>query len=94
MLRQMLIKAQNYGKKKEFSRDLKLEMMKKVIDREIPLLITAHRSRDIMTAIRIAKEFNIKIVLDGVSDAHLFDKGDQGIRIPRNPSRNDDAGWR
>ncbi|NNE99576.1 MAG: amidohydrolase family protein [Pyrinomonadaceae bacterium] len=71
MLRQMLIKAQNYGKKKEFSRDLKLEMMKKVIDREIPLLVTAHRSRDIMTAIRIAKEFNIKIVLDGVSDAHL-----------------------
>jgi len=74
MLRQMLIKAQNYGKKKEFSRDLKLEMMKKIIDREIPLLVTAHRSRDIMTAIRIAKEFNIKIVLDGVSDAHLLTK--------------------
>ena len=71
MLRQMLIKAQNYGKKKGFSRNLKLEMMKKVIDREIPLLVTAHRSRDIMTALRIAKEFNIKIVLDGVSEAHL-----------------------
>lgn len=71
MLRQMLIKAQNYGKKKEFSRDLKLEMMKKVIDREIPLLVTAHRARDIMTALRIAKEFKIKIVLDGVSEAHL-----------------------
>lgn len=71
MLRQMLIKARNYGTKKEFSRDLRMEMMKKVIDREIPLLVTAHRSRDIMTALRIAKEFNIKIVLDGVSEAHL-----------------------
>ncbi len=69
MLRAMLIKAQNYGNKKTFSRDLKLEMMKKVINREIPLLITAHRARDIMTALRIAKEFNIKIVLDGVSEA-------------------------
>jgi imidazolonepropionase-like amidohydrolase len=71
MLRQMLIKAQSYGIKKEFSRDLQLEMMKKVIDREIPLLVTAHRARDIMTALRIAKEFNIKIVLDGVAEAHM-----------------------
>ena len=35
-------------------------------------MITAHKSQDIMTAIRIAKEFNIRIVLDGVSDAHLL----------------------
>jgi len=69
MLRGMLIKAQSYGKKKGFSRNLRLEMMKRVIDREIPLLITVHRARDIMTALRIAKEFNIKIVLDGVSEA-------------------------
>ena len=71
MLRGILIKAQNYGKKKDFSRNLKLEMMKKVIDREIPLLITAHRAVDIMTALRIAREFKIKIALDGVSEAHL-----------------------
>ena len=74
MLRQMLTKAKNYGKKKGFSRNLQLEAVKKVIDREIPLLITAHRAQDIMTAIRIAKEFNIKIVLDGVSEAHLLTK--------------------
>ncbi len=71
MLREFLIKAQSYGTKKDAPRDLKLEMMKMVIDREIPLLITTHRSRDIMTALRIAKEFNIKIVLDGVSEAQL-----------------------
>ena len=71
MLRAMLIKAQRYGKKKDTPRDLKMEMMKQVIDRKIPLLVTAHRARDIMTALRIAKEFNIKLVLDGVAEAHL-----------------------
>lgn len=71
MLREMLIKAQDFAKKKDAPRDLKLEMMKKVLDGEIPLLVTAHRARDIMTALRIAKEFNIKLVLDGVAEAHL-----------------------
>jgi imidazolonepropionase-like amidohydrolase len=43
--------------------------MVRVIKREIPLLITANKAQDIMTALRIAKEFNIRIVLDGVSEA-------------------------
>ena len=71
LLRGMLIKAQGYGKKKNSPRDLRIEMMKKVIDREIPLLVTAHRAVDIMTALRIAKEFKINIVLDGAAEAHL-----------------------
>jgi imidazolonepropionase-like amidohydrolase len=45
--------------------------MVKVIKREIPLLITANKSQDIMTALRLAKEFNLKIVLDGASEAQL-----------------------
>jgi imidazolonepropionase-like amidohydrolase len=68
MLRAELIKAGNY---KGEPRDLKAEMMARVIRREIPLLVTAQRAQDIMTALRIAKEFNIRIVLDGVSEAHL-----------------------
>ncbi len=71
MLRELLIKAGSYGKKEDSPRDLKMEAMKRVIDKEIPLLVTAHRAVDIMTAIRIAKEFDINIVLDGVSDAHM-----------------------
>ncbi|MBA3335907.1 MAG: amidohydrolase family protein [Acidobacteria bacterium] len=50
--------------------DLRSEIMQKIVRREFPLLITAHRAQDIMTALRIAKEFNIKIVLDGASEAH------------------------
>jgi imidazolonepropionase-like amidohydrolase len=71
MLRAALIKAQNYGKKEDASRDLTMEMMKMVIDRKIPLLVTAQKSQDIMTALRIAKEFNIKIVLDGAAEAFM-----------------------
>jgi imidazolonepropionase-like amidohydrolase len=69
MLREMLIKAVNY---KGEPKDLKLEMMSKVIKREIPLLVTAHKIQDIMTALRIAKEFSIKLVLDGASEANLI----------------------
>ncbi|MFN3329326.1 MAG: amidohydrolase family protein, partial [Pyrinomonadaceae bacterium] len=72
MLRAELIKAQNYGKKGDEPRDLKQEIWKKVLNREIPLLITAHKAHDIMTALRIAKEFNIRIVLDGASEAYLL----------------------
>ena len=66
MLRAELIKAGNY---KGEVRDLKQEMWKKVLNREIPLLITANRAQDIMSALRLAKEFNLKIVLDSVAEA-------------------------
>jgi imidazolonepropionase-like amidohydrolase len=66
MLRAELIRAGNY---KGEPRDLKQEMWKKVLNREMPLLVTAHRAVDIMNILRLAKEFNIKIVLDGVADA-------------------------
>jgi imidazolonepropionase-like amidohydrolase len=51
--------------------DLRGDMMQRVARREIPLLITAQRAQDIMTALRIAKEFDIRIVLDGAAESHL-----------------------
>ena len=69
MLRAELIKAQENVKKTEPSRDPKSEIMLRVIKKEIPLLITADKAQDIITALRIAKEFDIKIVLDSVADA-------------------------
>lgn len=71
MLREMLYKAKSYGTKPDASRDLRLEALKMVLDGKVPLLVTAHRARDIMTALRIAKEFDIKIVLDGAAEAQL-----------------------
>jgi imidazolonepropionase-like amidohydrolase len=68
MLREMLIKAANY---KGEPKDLKMDVMSKVIKREIPLLVNANKAQDIMTALRIAKEFNIKIVFDSATEAPL-----------------------
>ncbi len=72
MLRTELIKAQENEVKTDKPKDLKSQIMARVIRREIPLLVTAEAAQDIMTAIRIAKEFNIKIVLDGAADGHLI----------------------
>ena len=71
MLRAELIKALENSKKTDAPKDLRSVAMISVIKREVPLLITAHKAQDIVTALRIAKEFNIRIVLDGVSDAQL-----------------------
>jgi imidazolonepropionase-like amidohydrolase len=77
LLRGELIKAQaakgNAGKKdgKGQERNLKTEMFVKVLNGEMPMLITANRARDIMTAIRLAKEFNFKLILDGCAECDL-----------------------
>lgn len=71
MLRAELIKALENSKKTEAPKDLRSEIMVKIIKGEIRLLVTAHKVQDIMTALRIAKEFNLKIVLDGASEAML-----------------------
>jgi imidazolonepropionase-like amidohydrolase len=67
MLRAELIKAQ--GAKPDAARDLKTEIWKKVLAKEIPLLINAEKAIDIMSALRIAKEFKIRIIIDGGSEA-------------------------
>jgi imidazolonepropionase-like amidohydrolase len=71
MLRSELIKAQEYTKKKDADRDIHLEALARVTKREIPLLATVHRANDIVTAIRIAKEFNIRLILDGASESYM-----------------------
>jgi len=43
---------------------MKREALLPVLNQELPLRIHAHRADDILTAIRIADEFNIKITLE------------------------------
>ncbi|NLG95042.1 MAG: amidohydrolase [Acetomicrobium flavidum] len=72
ILREALMSAQDYGRKKTeaeregktFDRDMKREALLPVLNQELPLRIHAHRADDILTAIRIADEFNIKITLE------------------------------
>ncbi|MFL6352159.1 MAG: amidohydrolase family protein [Bryobacteraceae bacterium] len=78
MLRTELIKAQAYIKPtakkadaKSPERDLKKEAFARVLNGELPLLVSVDRARDIMTAIRLAKEFKLKLILDGCAECDL-----------------------
>jgi imidazolonepropionase-like amidohydrolase len=78
LLRQALLDAQEYRSKtasatpdKKPARDLRKEAFVPVLDETTPLLITVNRAQDIVSALRLAKEFNIRVVLDGAADAHL-----------------------
>ena len=75
ILRQQLVKAAEYDAKRENAeppaRDLRLEALAAVLRREQPLLIAAQRSHDILVALRLAKEFNLRMVLDGGAEAYL-----------------------
>jgi imidazolonepropionase-like amidohydrolase len=45
--------------------------MVQVLDKQKPLLVSVYRHQDIVAALRVAEEFDIRMVLDGVSDAPL-----------------------
>lgn len=76
LLREFLYKAKKYYDDKQAgenpSFDFKLEAMLPVMSGEIPLKAHAHRADDIFTAIRIAKEFNVKMTLDHCTDGSLI----------------------
>lgn len=76
MLREKLLATQAYVAKQKRSADtatdLGLETMAKVLAGEVPLLITAHRAHDLASALRVADEFGIRVVLDGAAEAYLM----------------------
>lgn len=82
MLRAELLKAQGYEKKlqsrdttKRPSRDLSQEMLVKMLHGEVKALVAANTSTDILSAIRLANEFHLKLVIEGAAEAYrLVDK--------------------
>ena len=81
LLRQLLAKTKKYAediaaaekdpaKTRPF--DPQLEAMLPVIRKEIPLKAHAHKAYDILTALRIAREFDVNITLDHVTEGHLI----------------------
>lgn len=77
LLREELFKAKQYldkkeSKAKDFELDFKLEPWIPVLKKEIPLKAHVHRADDILTAIRIAKEYDLKMTLDHCSEGYLI----------------------
>ena len=80
-LRETLLKTKEYLAKKEAAGDdiskrpaldMKLEAMIPVIQKKMPLKIHAHRADDILTALRIVKEFDLNCTLDHCTEGHLI----------------------
>jgi imidazolonepropionase-like amidohydrolase len=83
ILREQLFKAKEYmeqweeyindkenNDKPEF--DMRLEAIVPALKRDLIVKIHAHRADDILTAIRIAKEFNLKITIDHCTEGYLI----------------------
>jgi imidazolonepropionase-like amidohydrolase len=79
LLREALYNAKNYlenkksakrEKEKHFDIDLKWESMIPILQKKIPIRMHAHRTDDIVSAIRIAKEFNLKLVIEHATEGH------------------------
>ena len=76
LLRKTLYEAVQYKADREngnlVQRDFEMEPWIPALNREIPLKAHAHRTDDILTAIRIAKEFEVDITIDHGTEAHLI----------------------
>lgn len=82
LLRENLKKAEEYLEEMELymehedhdkpEYDIRMESLLPVLKGEIPFKVHAHRADDIFTAIRVAKEFDIKLTLDHCTEGHLI----------------------
>jgi imidazolonepropionase-like amidohydrolase len=79
LVRNAFSEAQNYAKKRQTkdeekkpARSLKLEALDPVLAGKLPVIFSAHRADDIGTALRIAKEFQLKAVLGLATEGYLM----------------------
>lgn len=105
MLRQALLRAQQGGESAEdddededavdsASRDLVNEAFASVVRGERPLLVTANRAQDIMSALRLADEFGIEVIIDGAADAHMLldELRESGVSVILHPTMARNSG--
>jgi len=104
VLREWLLKAQNYMKKKELAKDdpskmpekdLKLENIQLVLEGRIPIRMHSHRADDIATAVRIAEEFGVSLSWEHATEGHRIAKwiAMKGIPAVWGPSLTGRGKW-
>jgi imidazolonepropionase-like amidohydrolase len=79
LFRSTLTKAQEYKRGRETlsgdkkpDRDIAMEALIPVLERKLTMKIHAHRADDILTALRLAKEFNIRVTIDHCTEGYLI----------------------
>lgn len=101
MLRKALMQARQYSARKSaaeadgssFEQDIDMESYMPVLNKQIPLKMHVHRADDILTALRIAREFDVSLTLDHCTEGHLIagviaESGFPAIIGPSMVSRN------
>jgi len=90
LVRMALVQAQNNAQKRATAKDpdrqpprnLKLEELELALDRKVPVVFSAHRADDLGTALRLAKEFNLRSVLDLATEAYLLRDEIAAAKVP------------
>jgi len=79
LLRQALVDAQEYGKKcaaedagTRPARDLGKEVLLRALRGELVVKAHAHRADDILTALRVAREFGLRLSLEHCTEGYLI----------------------
>lgn len=72
LIREELYRAKQYFENENNQKDFSLECYRDLFEGKIPLKAHVHRADDILTAIRIAKEFRVGLTLDHCTEGHLI----------------------
>jgi imidazolonepropionase-like amidohydrolase len=79
LVRSALVQARDYQRKKATAKDdkvpatnPKLEPLVLALEKKIPVFFAAHRADDIETALRLAKEFELRPILDMATEGYLM----------------------
>ncbi|MDR7868027.1 MAG: amidohydrolase [Sporomusaceae bacterium] len=73
LVRETLLRAKDYlarAGEKDWKYDLGLEAAARVLRGEMPLRAHAHRADDIVTALRIAAEFGVEVIVEHATEGH------------------------
>ena len=86
MLRQMLVKAQEYDRNHTANpsapRDLGMEALVKLLKRELPARLQANSAIDIRSALSVAQEFGFDLIIDGGASAYEHREALAGRKVP------------
>jgi imidazolonepropionase-like amidohydrolase len=70
LLRQLFTQAQQYQKQRPSRTDAQIEALLPALEAKLPVRINCQTAQDIGSAIRLAQEFNLKLVLEDATEAY------------------------
>jgi imidazolonepropionase-like amidohydrolase len=88
-LRSALLSAREYARKRDTAEadkkpapNLKLDPLADVLAKKLPLVVSAHRADDLLTALRIGEEFGANVVLSLATEGYLVADRLAAAKVP------------